>query len=93
MVFDLSVLHPRREPTKLAIVAIVCHPHLRTNEEDLRVVDNDSAVIYDVFVHDRPVEVSAMACKNGTRMTRIPISQTISLASSDFNISERTSQA
>lgn len=56
MVFDLAMLHPRRKPPQLAVITIVRHPHLRADEEDLSVVNNNTAVVDDVLVNHRPVD-------------------------------------
>lgn len=54
MVFHLPMLHPWREPAKLPIVSVVRHPHFRSNEQDLPVVNDDTAVVDHVLVGDRP---------------------------------------
>lgn len=45
---------PRREVSQLAIIPVVRHPHLRPDEEDLFVVDDNPAVIDYVLVYYRP---------------------------------------
>lgn len=57
VVFDLAVLHPRRKPPQLTVVAVVRHPHLRANEEYLAIMDNNTAVVDDVLVYHRPNEI------------------------------------
>jgi hypothetical protein len=54
MVLSLAVFLPGREVAKFTIVAIVGHEHLWANKKNLAIVDDNSAVIDDVFVYDRP---------------------------------------
>ena len=54
MVVRLAVLLPRREISQLAIVAVVRQPHLRTDEKDLVVVNNDTTIINNIFVGNWP---------------------------------------
>lgn len=54
MVFPLPVPGPGSEVTELAIIPIIRQPQLRPDEEDFLVVDDDSAVVVDVLVDDRP---------------------------------------
>ena len=54
VVLDFSMLHPRRKITQFSVVAIVGHPHLRPDVENLVVVYDYSAVVNDVFVYDGP---------------------------------------
>ena len=54
VVFYLPVLCPWCEVPQLSIISIVSHPHLRSDVKDLVVVYNNTAVVYDVLVHDRP---------------------------------------
>ena len=56
MVVRLAVLLPRREVSQLAVVAVVCKPHLWTDEKDLLVVADDAAVVGDGLVRHRPSE-------------------------------------
>ena len=71
VVLHLSVFHPRREPAKLAIVSIVRHPHLRADEQNFRVVNDDSAIINDIFVHHWPENgfVNLCKCESWTSLT------------------------
>jgi hypothetical protein len=55
MIFPLSMLHPGSKVPHLAVVAIVGEPHLGTNEQDLPIVYNDTAVVNHVLVHHGPV--------------------------------------
>ena len=54
MILDLAMLHPRREPAEFPVVAVVRHPHLRTDEKDLVVVNNDTTIINNIFVGNWP---------------------------------------
>ncbi len=58
MVFPLSMLRPRREKTQLTIITVVGKPHLRADEQNFLVVDNNSAIVDDVLVHNGPGEIS-----------------------------------
>ena len=62
MVLRGPVLHPRREPPELAVVAVVRHPHLWANEQNLTVVDDDPAVVDHILVCDGPVRKSECRC-------------------------------
>ena len=55
MRFGFSRSSPRRKPPQFAIIAIVSHPHLGSDEQDLAIVDDKTAVVKDVFVHHWPV--------------------------------------
>lgn len=57
VVLILAMLHPWREIPQFAIVSVVGHPHLRTNKEDLLVVDYHTAIIDYVFVDNGPDQV------------------------------------
>lgn len=50
------MLGPGREISKFAIVSIVRHPHLRANQENLRIVYDDPAVVSHALVNDGPGE-------------------------------------
>lgn len=54
MVFHLSMFCPGREPTQFAVVAIICHPHLGSDEKDFAIVYDYATVIDDVLVSDWP---------------------------------------
>ena len=54
MVFPLAMLFPRSEMAELAVVAVVGQPHLGSNEDNLAIVNNDTAVVPDILVDDRP---------------------------------------
>ena len=58
MVFPLSVPCPGSEVPELAIVPIICQPHLWTDEKDFLVINNDSAVVVDILVVYRPARRS-----------------------------------
>ena len=93
MILDLAMLHPRREPAEFPVVAVVRHPHLRTDEKNLTIVDDYTAVVDHIFVHYRPTNgiFSDNPIWHGHRETNIPMSQTIPYASGDLRISARTS--
>lgn len=52
------MLHPRSEPSEFAVVAVVRHPHLWANEQNLAVVDDDPAVVDHILVCDGPTRMS-----------------------------------
>ena len=54
MVFSLTVFCPLREVAHLAVIPVIRQPHFWPNEEDLTVVDDNSTVVDDVLVNDRP---------------------------------------
>ena len=54
MVFPLAMLFPRGEMTELAVVAIIGQPHLGSNEDDLAIMNNDTAIVPDILVDNRP---------------------------------------
>jgi hypothetical protein len=54
VIFILPVLLPWGEVAEFSIVAIVGKPHLRSNKQNLSIVNDYSAVIYDILVDDRP---------------------------------------
>ena len=57
VILDLSVLHPRREVPHFPVVPVVREPHLRPDVYNLVAVDDDSAVVDDVLVDDRPAMI------------------------------------
>jgi hypothetical protein len=58
MVFPLSMPCPGSKVTEFAVIPVVSQPHLRTNEENLFVVNDDSAVVVHVLVVYRPVSIN-----------------------------------
>jgi hypothetical protein len=54
-VFGLACFYPWRKPTQLPIIAVVGKSHFRTDEEDLAVENDDSAVIENILVDNRPI--------------------------------------
>lgn len=54
MVLPLPMFLPRREVPQLAIVSVIGEPHLRADEEDLFVMNDNTAVIDHVLVHYGP---------------------------------------
>ena len=73
------------------IVPIVGHPHLGPNEDNLAIVDDHSAIVWDVLVQYWPA-ISYGSSKSFSASTYIPISQMIPCASSLWRILARTSQ-
>ncbi len=71
MVFDLSVLRPGGEPAELAVVPVICHPHLGSNEEDFSIVYNYAAVVDDVLVSDGPKVESALGSSGNIHVRRV----------------------
>ena len=55
VVLPLAMFLPRCEVAHLTIVAIVCKPHLWSNQEDFTVVDDDATVVIDVLVDNGPM--------------------------------------
>ena len=54
MIFPLTMFLPWREKSQFTIIAVISKPHLWSNHEDFLVVNDDSTVIDDVLVSDRP---------------------------------------
>ena len=54
MVFVLSLPRPRGEVTELAVVPVICQPHLGTDEENFLVVNDDSTVVVHILVYNWP---------------------------------------
>lgn len=54
MIFDLTVLHPRCEVSKLSVVSVVGQPHLWADMKDFVIVDDHSAIVDHVLVDDGP---------------------------------------
>lgn len=67
MVFNLSVFGPGREPTEFAVVPVICHPHLRSDEEDLAIMYNYAAVVDDVLVSNWPKVESVLGSSGFVR--------------------------
>jgi hypothetical protein len=45
-------LGPRREPAVLSVVAVIRKRHFGTNQENLSIVEDNSAVVWHCLVHD-----------------------------------------
>ena len=58
MVFPLSMSSPGSKVTEFAIIPVIGQPHLRTNEENFLVVNDDSTVVDHILVDYRPVNWS-----------------------------------
>lgn len=56
MRFRFSCSGPRCKPTQFAIVAIVGHPHLGSDQKNLAIEENQAAVVQYVLVNDRPFD-------------------------------------
>lgn len=56
MVFHLAKLRPGCEITQLTIISIISHPHLRADEQNFFVMNDDPAVINNILVHNWPSE-------------------------------------
>ena len=48
------MLCPWRKIPQLAIVAVISQPHLRANEQNLPIVDDDPAIVYHILVYHGP---------------------------------------
>ena len=55
MVLNLTVLHPKRETTKLAVISVIRHQHLRADQQNLAAMNNNTAIVDHILVHDRPI--------------------------------------
>lgn len=55
MVLGLAMLRPRGEVSHLTVVPVVGQPHLGSNQNDLAMIYDDTAVINHVLVGNRPV--------------------------------------
>ncbi len=92
MVFPLAMLFPRRKVTELAVVTIIGQPHLGSNEENLAIMDNDTAIVPDILVDDRPGRDMSRTTRQPNKLACIPISHTIPTVASDDNILASTCQ-
>jgi hypothetical protein len=50
----LTMLSPRCKITQLAIISVICEPHLWSNKQDPLVPDYDTTVIGNAFVNNGP---------------------------------------
>ena len=57
MVLNLTVLHPRREPSQLTIVSVIRQPHLWADEQNFSVVNDNPAIVDYILVCDRPARL------------------------------------
>lgn len=55
MILVLPMLLPWRKISQLSIISIIGEPHLGSDEQNLLIVDDHTAVIDNIFVDDRPV--------------------------------------
>lgn len=58
MRFRLPRSRPRSEPPQFAVITIIRHPHLGSDEQDLAIKDDQSTVVKDVLVDHWPVHFS-----------------------------------
>ena len=89
------MLLPSGEVSHLAIVPVIRKPHLRADEENLVVVNDDTAVVDDVLVRYGPFKVlpsGANRYGGNVLLTHIPTSHNMSDASSDCRSLTRISQ-
>lgn len=54
MLLGRTMFSPRGEPSQLSVVAIICHKHLWSDQENLSILDDDPAVVLDILVHNGP---------------------------------------
>lgn len=54
MIFALLLSRPRSEVTELAVVSVICQPHLRTDEDNFLVVNDDLTVVVHILVYNWP---------------------------------------
>jgi len=78
-----------QQPNATHIVSVVCHPHLRADQGDLAVEDDDPAVVRAPLVNDRPALSTDYV--PSLRDAHMPISQMIPCASSLCRICARIS--
>ena len=74
------------------IVAVIGHPHFRSDHHDLAIKDDHPAIIRAALVDDRPGVKYPLREIPPSATAYIPISQTMPLASSLCKISPSTSQ-
>lgn len=55
MILALAVLCPRGKVPHFSIISVVREPHLRSNKENLSVINNNTTVIDNILVDDGPV--------------------------------------
>ena len=92
MIFPLAMFFPRGEMTELAVVTVIGQPHLGSNEENLAIMNNDTAIVPDVLVDNRPRRNISKATRQPGKLARIPMSHMIPTVASDVNILASTSQ-
>lgn len=73
------------------VVAIIRQPHLGSDEENLAIVDDDSTIVRNILVRNRPTHQLGRGRQRGDGVTHIPMSQTISCSSSSCNTFASTS--
>jgi hypothetical protein len=92
MVFPLAMFFPRGEMTELAVVAVIGQPHLGSNEDNLAIMNNDTAVVPDILVDNGPGRNISRTTRQPDKLARIPMSHTIPTVASDDNTLASTSQ-
>ena len=58
MILDLSMLLPWSEIAHFPVVSIISKPHLGSYQKNFVIMNNNTAVVYDIFVNHRPVGIS-----------------------------------
>ena len=89
------MLLPGGEVSHLPIVPVIRKPHLRADEENLVVVNDDTAVVDDVLVRYGPFKVLPSGINHHSDselLTYIPTSHSMSDDSSDCRSLTRISQ-
>ena len=92
MILDLSMLLPWSEIAHFPVVSIISKPHLGSYQKNFVIMNNNTAVVYDVLVHDRPKSTLRRMLSVYSGMIYMPMSQSMPSASSDSKIFARTSQ-
>jgi len=63
------MFHPRSKIAQLSIVSVIRKPHLRSNEKDLAVVNNHSAIVDDILVNDGPDDIEVIVLRQEIVLT------------------------
>jgi hypothetical protein len=70
--FDILLCSPALKVSSLAVVAIICKPELRSDQVNEFVINDDSTIIVDRHMSDRPT------INTDKRRKNIPMSSRIS---------------
>lgn len=56
MVLGFTMLHPWGEVSQFSIISRVSHPHLRANEKNFVIIDDNPTIVDHVLVYDGPLQ-------------------------------------